>query len=79
MSSGDRHQDEVLIHINKVEKHVPKGTCTVVQIKNWGNVPQADDLEQLIQGKLVPLQDSGSVQIDREVKFVSHPQGGSSS
>lgn len=79
MPSNDKHHDEVLVHINKVDKRVLKGTYTVVQIKDWGGVPQADELEQLIQGKLVPLPDDGSVQIDHEEKFISNPKGGGSS
>ena len=77
--SNEASHNEVLVHIDKVDKHVPKGTYTVVQIKGWGKVPQADELEQLIQGKLLPLPDDGSVQIDREEKFISHPRSGSSS
>ncbi len=69
----------VVIHINKKEYKVKPGSYTVAAIKEIGGVPFADDLEQIVDGKLVPLPDNGSVLIKGGEKFVSHPKEGGAS
>jgi len=70
---------EVKITINKVVKTIHRGRNTVVEIKKLGGVPLADELEQLIDGKLTPLPDDGAVTIKGKEVFISHPRSGGSS
>jgi ethanolamine utilization protein EutQ (cupin superfamily) len=42
-------------------------------------VPQADELEQVIDGKLTPLPDGGAVTIKGGEVFMSHVRSGGSS
>lgn len=70
---------EVKITINKVVKKIHRGRHTVVEIKTLGGVPLADELEQLIDGKLKPLPDDGAVTIKGGEIFMSHVRSGGSS
>ncbi|MGC4033250.1 MAG: hypothetical protein QM754_16260 [Tepidisphaeraceae bacterium] len=64
----------VLITINGVSKEIHRGHQTVSTIKAVGGVPQADDLEQVVDGKLVLLADTGGVTLKGDEIFVSHPK-----
>ena len=64
----------VEITINGASKSIHRGRQTVVEIKTVGGVPLADDLEQVIDGRLVPLADDGAVTIKGREVFVSHPK-----
>jgi hypothetical protein len=70
---------EVHITINGVSKLIHRGRRTVVEIKTLGGVPLADELEQLIDGKLTPLPDDGGVTIKGGETFMSHVRSGGSS
>ena len=67
------------IIINGVEKPVHRGRQTVKDLKILGGVPEADELEQVIKGKLTPLADDGAVTIKGDEEFVSHPRDSGSS
>jgi hypothetical protein len=69
---------EVHITINGVSKLIHRGRRTVVVIKTLGDVPLADELEQLIDGKLTPLPDDGAVTIKGGEVFMSHVRSGGS-
>ncbi len=69
----------VTITVNNVPKSIHRGQQTVVAIKNVGGVPIADDLDQLIDGKLQALPDDGAVTIKGGEVFVSHVKDGGSS
>jgi len=69
----------VTITINDVPRSIHRGRQTVSDLKTLGEVPQADELEQLIKGKLTPLTDDGAVTIKGEEVFVSHPKDSGSS
>ena len=71
-----QHGPIVTIVINNNDVEVHRGRRTVAEIKQAGNVPLADDLEQIIDGKLDPLPDDGAVTIKGCEKFVSHPKDG---
>lgn len=77
--SEREEKHDVVIHINKKEYRVRPGSYTVAAIKEIGGVPLADDLDQIIDGKLVQLPENGSVLIKGGEKFVSHPKEGGSS
>jgi hypothetical protein len=70
------HGPIVTIVINNFDVEIHRGRRTAVEIKQAGNVPLADDLEQIIDGKLVPIPDDGAVTIKGCEKFVSHPKDG---
>ena len=70
---------EVKIQINGVSKLIHRGHQTVAEIKKVGGVPLADELEQLIDGKLNPLPDDGAVTIKGGEIFMSHVRSGGSS
>lgn len=69
---------EVKITINTAVKTIHRGHQTVVEIKKLGDVPSADELEQLIDGKLKPLPDDGAVTIKGGEVFMSHVRSGGS-
>lgn len=77
--SDPQHGNTVTISVNGVERSIHRGRQTVAAIKDVGQVPLADDLEQVVDGKLVPLPDNGSVTIKGGETFVSHPKDSSSS
>jgi len=70
---------EVQITINGVAKTIHRGRRTVIEIKQLGAVALADELEQLIDGKLQPLTDDGAVTIKGGEVFMSHARSGGSS
>jgi hypothetical protein len=69
----------VIITVNNVKLQIHRGHQTVSAIKTAGKVPLADDLEQVVDNKLVPLPDDGAVTIKGDEVFVSHPKDSGSS
>jgi hypothetical protein len=69
---------DVQITINGVSRVIHRGRRTVIEIKTIGEVPSADELEQLIDGKLTPLADDGAVTIKGGEVFMSHVRSGGS-
>ena len=70
---------EVEITVNNATIRIHRGRRTVAEIKTAGSVPQADELEQLIDGRLTALGDNDAVTIKGEEVFMSHPRSGGSS
>lgn len=73
------HGNYVSITVNGATIQIHRGHRTVAEIKTAANVPLADDLEQIIDGRLTPLADDGAVTIKGREQFVSHPKDGASS
>ncbi|MGD0582294.1 MAG: hypothetical protein ABR974_05035 [Bacteroidales bacterium] len=72
-------QNFVEIIVNDVHYPIHRGNRTVSEIKIASNVPLVDKLDQVKEGKLVPLDDNGSLVIKGGEEFKSHvPSGGSS-
>lgn len=69
----------VTITVDTKPYKIHRGHQTVAEIKTIGQVPQAFDLEELIDGKLVPLPDDGSVTLKGGEVFLSHPKDGGAS
>lgn len=69
----------VTITVNNEPKQIHRGHQTVAAIKTNGGVPVADELEQVIAGKLTPLPDDGAVTIKGGEVFISHPRDSGSS
>jgi hypothetical protein len=78
-SEHAEHGPNVVIRINDKERIIHRGHETVAEIKKVGEVPIADDLEQIINGNLEPLPDNGSLTIHGGEQFISHPKGAGSS
>lgn len=78
--SRKKQDDELVkIKVNNVDREIKKGIRTVKEIKDAGNVPLAHELEQLIDGKLIPLKDDAKVEIKGGEQFFGHVRDGSSS
>ena len=77
--SESHAKDEVGIKINNVDYSVHRGRISVVELKKISGVPQADVMEQLLEGKLVDLEDNGFVTIKGREVFISHPRDSASS
>ena len=77
-NSEEHRKDCVIIIINDVEKEIHRGSQSVSVIKTIGEVPLNHMLEQLIEGKLVPLNDNGSVAIKGGEIFIGHVKDGAS-
>lgn len=69
----------VAIRVNDIERSILRGSQTVADIKKVGDVPSPHELEQLIHGKLTPLEDNASVVIKGGEEFFSHVRDGASS
>jgi hypothetical protein len=70
---------KVSIKINDKEYWVKRGKHTVVSLKQLGGVPSADELNEVIAGKLTPLDDNAIVEIKGCEEFFSCKRDGSSS
>lgn len=76
---NEHAEDFVSITVDGKERKIHRGRQTVAEIKKVGEVPPADELSQIIDGKITPLPDNGSVVIKGGEVFVSNrPSGGSS-
>lgn len=79
VSQKNQNPRLVEIEINRKSYQISRGKHAVVEIKRLGGVPEAHELEELINGKLTPLDDNSYVLIKGCEKFFSHPRDGSSS
>lgn len=70
---------DVSITINNQSYTVHRGDTTVVALKQLAGIPEAYELEEIVDGKLVPLSDNQRVVIKGGERFVSHPRTGASS
>lgn len=70
---------EVTITIDNKNFTVHRGSKTVAELKQLAGVPPAYELEEIVDGKLVPLGDDQRVVIKEGERFVSHPRAGASS
>ena len=68
-----------LLGLMKDHIHTPERVVNIKGIKELGGIPLADDLEEVVHGKLVPLPDNGKVNIKGGEKFVSHVKDSGSS
>ena len=85
MEKDKEHNDHpqtgpnVTITVNNKEVSIHRGHKTVAEIKSAGNVPLADDLNQLLDGKLTHLPNDGFVTIKGGEVFFSQPKTGGDS
>lgn len=71
--------DKVEIMIDGARKMIHRGRQTVLEIKLIGGIPSAYDLDELVDGRLIPLADEGSVTIKGGEQFFSHVKDSGSS
>ncbi len=69
---------EVTITINDKPYEVHRGRQTMVYLKDLGGVPQNYELDEVKDGRLVPLDDDGSVTIKGGEVFKSNLKVGHS-
>lgn len=74
-----KHGSEVTITINNKPYEVHRGRQTVAHLKNLGGVSRNYELDEVKDGKLVPLDDDGSVTIIGCEVFKSNLKVGHSS
>jgi len=78
-TQASSHQKDVTITINGEIYPIKQGETAVKEIKDLGSVQHGDELVQIIDGDITPLDDGASLCIKGGEVFVSHPrQGGSS-
>jgi hypothetical protein len=70
---------EVTITIDNKKYEVRPGKISVADLKQLGGISPAYELEEIIDGKLVPLKDDQHVEIKGGEHFVGHPRAGASS
>lgn len=81
-SGGQPHPDTgrlVEIILNGQPRQVHRGHTTVAELKAFGNIPLAHELEQIEAGQMLPLADNGAVTLKGGEVFVSHPRDSASS
>ena len=72
-------ETRVKMPFNKKEVFVHTGELSVETLKRLAGIPLADDLDQLIGSKIVPLADNSKVHITGCEVFLHHPKDGGSS
>jgi len=77
--SDHEHEHEVTITIDNKTYKVRAGRTAVAELKQIAGIPPAYELEEIVDGKLVPLKDDEHVLIKGGERFVGHPRGGASS
>jgi hypothetical protein len=74
------HHDVLVdIFINDIKYEIKRGKYTVSELKKIGKVPSEYELDELIHGKLVDLDDNATILIKGAEEFFGHVRGGSSS
>ena len=78
-NSGPEAGPDVAITIDNKTFTIHRGSKTVAELKQVAGIPPAYELEEIVNGKLVPLNDDQRVVIKGGERFVSHPRAGASS
>lgn len=73
------HGPTVQITVNDKPIHIHRGHQTIAAIKSAGGVPLADRLDQLINGVLTAIDQSGAITLHGGEVFVSFIATGGSS
>lgn len=70
---------DVTITIDNKNFTVHRGNTTVSELKQLAGIPAAYELEEIVDGRLVPLGDDQHVVLKGGERFVSHPRAGAAS
>lgn len=76
---GLKGPDLVTVTVDGIEQRVPRGTYIVSAFKQLVGVDASRELDEVVHGEFVPLNDNASIEIEHHEKFVSHVRTGSSS
>ena len=77
---GEHHHPHlVTVTVDSVPRQVRPGRYVVSVFKRAVGVDASYELEELVNGKLVPLSDNAKITIKGGESFVSHVRGGASS
>ncbi|HTK31245.1 MAG TPA: hypothetical protein VL332_04730 [Candidatus Saccharimonadaceae bacterium] len=75
----DHPQKKVQVTVDGKPREVRPGTYVVSEFKKEVRVDPSLELDQVIDGQFIPLDNNASIEIKGKEVFVSHvPQGGSS-
>lgn len=78
--AGEAPKPELItVTVDGLEKRVPRGTYIVSEFKRLVGVDASRELDEVVHGEFVPLNDNASIAIEHHEKFVSHVRTGSSS
>jgi len=70
---------DMTITIDNKSFTVHRGNTTVRELKQLAGIPEAYELEEIVDGRLVPLGDDQHVVLKGGERFVSHPRAGAAS
>lgn len=76
-----KHHEPKLVEItvDRIEKKVEARTYNVAAFKTLVGVAADRELDQIVNGTFVPLDDAGTVKVEKHDAFVSHARTGGSS
>jgi hypothetical protein len=74
-----RHNHEVTVMVDNKPHRVESGNYVVSQFKKDVHVDASRELDEIIKGELIPLDDNAAITIKGGEKFVSHVRRGGSS
>jgi hypothetical protein len=75
----DSRSGLVAVTVDGVEKRVPRGTYIVSAFKQLVGVDASRELDEVVNGEFVALNDNATIDIEHHEKFVSHVRTGASS
>lgn len=76
-SPGPEKGDSIVdVWIGRESKSIHRGSHPVADLKALLDVPEAKELDQFVDGELVPLADDGRVTIKGGEHFVAHERRG---
>jgi hypothetical protein len=73
------HPKEVIVTVDGKNFEVRAGTYLVSAFKALVGVDPSRELDEIVHGEFVPLNDGATITIEKHERFVSHVRTGSSS
>ena len=73
---GHEHYPTTTIVVNNNPVYIHPGNYTVAVVKKLASVPQADDLDQLVESTLKPIPDDATLHLHGCEIFISHVKDG---
>jgi hypothetical protein len=75
----EKHKHPVIVTVDGKERHVKPGSYVVSEFKRDVHVDAAKELDEVVNGQFVPLDDNATITIKGGEHFVSHVRRGGSS
>jgi len=79
LQEPEKHKHKVVVTVDKKEHHVEPGVYLVSEFKRTVHVDAAKELDEVVNGEFVPLDDNAKITIKGGEHFVSHVRRGGSS